>query len=85
MNSLSFIHLGAILGNMAKSCFKNARISGLVACIPRREKSIDDEVELFGGNVRQVERLKKTIGLNKGGWSTTIRLQRISAAAPPVN
>ena len=65
MNSLSFIHLGAILGNMAKSCFKNARISGLVACIPRREKSIDDEVELFGGNVRQVERLKKTIGLNK--------------------
>lgn len=50
---------------MAKSCFKNARISGLVTCIPRREKSIDDEVELFGGNVRQIERLKKTIGLNK--------------------
>lgn len=50
---------------MAKSSFKNARISGLVTCIPRREKSIDDEVELFGGNVRQVERLKKTIGLNK--------------------
>ena len=47
MNSLSFIHLGAILGNMAKSCFKNARISGLVTCIPRWEKSIDDEVELF--------------------------------------
>lgn len=50
---------------MAKSSFNNARITGLVTFIPSTEKSIDDEVELFGGNIRQVERLKKTIGLNK--------------------
>jgi len=50
---------------MPKAFFESVRISGVVTCVPRQEKSIDDEVKLFGGNVRQIERLKKTIGLNR--------------------
>ncbi|MDQ8206551.1 3-oxoacyl-[acyl-carrier-protein] synthase III C-terminal domain-containing protein [Coraliomargarita sp. SDUM461003] len=50
---------------MSKCCFKDVKISGLVTCVPTDEKSIDDELELFGGNVKQLERLKKTIGLSK--------------------
>jgi 3-oxoacyl-[acyl-carrier-protein] synthase-3 len=33
--------------------------------VPPLEKCIDDEIELFGGKVKQLERLKKTIGLSK--------------------
>lgn len=33
--------------------------------MPKTEKCIDDEIELFGGNPKQIARLKKTIGLNK--------------------
>ena len=65
MNWLSFPRPCGIFLCMAKSCFQQARISGVVTCVPRTEKSIDDEVELFGGNSRQIERLKKTIGLDR--------------------
>ncbi|MDQ8193577.1 ketoacyl-ACP synthase III [Coraliomargarita sp. SDUM461004] len=41
------------------------KIAGIVTCVPPHEKSIDDELELFGGNVKQIARLKKTIGLSK--------------------
>ncbi|MGZ0708468.1 3-oxoacyl-[acyl-carrier-protein] synthase III C-terminal domain-containing protein [Coraliomargarita sp. W4R53] len=41
------------------------KITGIVTCVPPHEKSIDDELELFGGNVKQLERFKKTIGLSK--------------------
>lgn len=37
----------------------------MVTCVPPLEKCIDDELSLFGGNVKQLERLKKTIGLDK--------------------
>lgn len=50
---------------MPQSCFNETKIAGIVTCVPPLEKCIDDEVELFGGNVKQIERLKKTIGLNK--------------------
>ncbi|NCG08010.1 MAG: ketoacyl-ACP synthase III [Verrucomicrobia bacterium] len=50
---------------MAKSTFQNVRVGGVVTCVPTLEKSIDDCVELFGGNTKQIERLKKTIGLDK--------------------
>lgn len=50
---------------MPKSFFNQARISGIVTCVPPEERSIDDELELFGGNARQIARLKKTIGLDK--------------------
>lgn len=50
---------------MAKCSFSQVQISGIVACAPSQEKCIDDEIALFGGNVQQVERLKRTIGLNR--------------------
>lgn len=37
----------------------------MVTCVPSLEKCIDDELSLFDGNVKQLERLKKTIGLNR--------------------
>lgn len=50
---------------MAKSRFNRAKVTGVVTCVPQTEKCIDDEIELFGGNAKQIARLKKTIGLNK--------------------
>ncbi|MGC6424532.1 MAG: ketoacyl-ACP synthase III [Lentimonas sp.] len=50
---------------MAKSYFKNVEIRGVVTCVPTREKCIDDEVDLFGGNQKQIARLKKVIGLDR--------------------
>lgn len=50
---------------MPNSCFENVRIRGVVTCVPSTEKSIDDEVDLFGGNLKQIERLKRTIGLDR--------------------
>ncbi len=48
---------------MPKCRFSDVKISGIVTCVPTLEKCIDDELELFGGKVKQLERLKKTIGL----------------------
>ena len=50
---------------MAKSKLKGARLEGVVTCVPPTEKCIDDEIELFGGNAKQIARLKKTIGLDR--------------------
>ena len=50
---------------MAKCSFTQVQIGGIVACAPKLEKCIDDEIELFGGNPSQIERLKRTIGLNR--------------------
>ncbi len=50
---------------MPNSRFENVRLRGMVTCLPKREKCIDDEVALFGGNVKQIERIKKTVGLDK--------------------
>lgn len=50
---------------MPKCTFQDIEIAGLVTCVPPLEKCIDDEVALFGGNLKRVERLKKTIGLDK--------------------
>jgi len=50
---------------MAKSSFKQIQIGGVVTCVPALEKCIDDEVDLFGGNEKQIARLKKTIGLDR--------------------
>ena len=50
---------------MPKCTLDQAEIRGIVTCVPTIEKCIDDEVELFGGNRKQIARLKKTIGLDK--------------------
>lgn len=50
---------------MPKCSFEDVKISGIVTCVPPQERCIDDEVELFGGNEKQIARLKKTIGLDR--------------------
>jgi len=50
---------------MPKCRFKDVKIAGIVTCVPPLEKCIDEELALFGGNLKQLERLKKTIGLSK--------------------
>ena len=50
---------------MSKCTFNQVEIRGIVTCVPTIEKCIDDEVGSFGGNHKQIDRLKKTIGLNK--------------------
>lgn len=50
---------------MPKCTFQAIEIAGVVTCVPPLEKCIDDDLDLFGGNVNHLERLKKTIGLNK--------------------
>ncbi|MEM1221361.1 MAG: 3-oxoacyl-[acyl-carrier-protein] synthase III C-terminal domain-containing protein [Verrucomicrobiota bacterium] len=50
---------------MANCSFKKSQIRGLVTCVPSKEKRIDDELDLFDGNTKQIARLKKTIGLDR--------------------
>ncbi len=50
---------------MPKCRFQDVKITGIVTCVPPHEKCLDDELELFGGNIKQLERLKKTIGLHR--------------------
>ena len=49
---------------MANCILDQVQIRGVVSCAPLREKCIDDEIDLFGGNEKQIARLKKTIGLD---------------------
>lgn len=50
---------------MAFSKLKNCKISGIVTVVPQIEKSIDDEIALYGGNEKQIQRIKKAVGLDK--------------------
>lgn len=50
---------------MAKSNMQGVCVRGVVTCVPAKEKCIDDETDLFGGNLKQIARLKKTIGLDR--------------------
>jgi len=51
---------------MAKSVFTKAKISGIVTCVPENFRLLEDEVDiLYSGNIKQVNRIKKSIGLNK--------------------
>jgi len=50
---------------MACSSFNGVAVRGVVASVPPEERRIDDEVALFGGNPRQIERIKKTVGLDR--------------------
>lgn len=64
-NELSLTGSAAHLRQMPKCSFSKVKISGVVTCVPPTEKCIDDEIELFGGNAKQIARLKKTIGLDR--------------------
>ena len=51
---------------MTKSVFKKAKISGIVTCVPENFRLLEDEIDiLYNGDVKQVDRIKKSIGLNK--------------------
>ena len=50
---------------MANTSFNNVKISGILTVVPEFIKSIDDEIDLYGGNQKQIDRIKKTIGLNE--------------------
>ena len=50
---------------MPKASFSAAGITGIVTCVPRNERRIDDDLELLGGNVAQLERIKTVIGLDR--------------------
>lgn len=50
---------------MAKSSFNKAKILGIVSCVPENFKKIDDDTDtLYNGDTKQVQRIKKSIGLN---------------------
>ena len=51
---------------MAKSIFTKAIISGVVTCVPENHRFLEDEVDiLYNGDIKKVNRIKKSIGLNK--------------------
>ncbi len=50
---------------MPKSRFQRSRITSVVTSIPSNRRSIDDEIEQYGGDRAQIERIKKTIGLRE--------------------
>ncbi len=50
---------------MPKAIFHKSRITGVVTAVPPNRRSIDDEIEQYGGDRAQIERIKKTIGLRE--------------------
>ncbi|WP_223191995.1 hypothetical protein [Pseudoalteromonas piscicida] len=44
---------------MAKSKFNHVKVSGISTVVPENVKCIDDEVDLYGGNEKQIARIKK--------------------------
>lgn len=49
---------------MPNSRIPGVRIAGIVTSLPSTVRSIDEDAEALGGNLSQIERIKKTIGLN---------------------
>ena len=48
---------------MPISKFNLAKISGIVTCVPKNFKKIEDDVdEIYGGDIKKVERNKKMVG-----------------------
>lgn len=50
---------------MPSNQFADVSLTGSVTVVPPTIRSIEEDVDLFGGNIRQIERLKKTLGLNE--------------------
>ena len=50
---------------MPISKFNLAKISGIVTCVPKNFKKIEDDVdEIYGGDIKKVERIKRVPGIN---------------------
>lgn len=51
---------------MAKSIFRKAKVTGIATCVPDKFINIEDELyNLYDGNIKTVEAIKKNIGLQK--------------------
>jgi len=50
---------------MPTNPFTDITVSASVTVVPEQIHSIDQDIDLYGGNVRQIERLKKTIGFDQ--------------------
>ncbi|WP_419773860.1 3-oxoacyl-[acyl-carrier-protein] synthase III C-terminal domain-containing protein [Halarcobacter sp.] len=51
---------------MAKSTFNKAKVSAIVTCVPENHRFLEDDIDtLYNGDIKQVNRIKKSIGLNK--------------------
>lgn len=50
---------------MPSNYFSDITLTGSVTVVPEKIRAIESDLDLFGGNVRQIERLKKTLGLNQ--------------------
>jgi 3-oxoacyl-[acyl-carrier-protein] synthase-3 len=50
---------------MPSGTFQHARIAGVVTLLPANIRSIEDEVDLYGGNAEQIARIRQTIGLGQ--------------------
>lgn len=46
------------------SSFSNVLVSGICTVVPEREICIDDELELYDGNNKRIERLKAAVGIH---------------------
>lgn len=44
---------------------RNARFAGVRAAVPAKEISLEDEVEYYGGSLKKVARMRKTLGMDK--------------------
>lgn len=50
---------------MAKSCFKNVKITGISAVVPKKEINIEDEIQYYDNNRKKIDRIIKMVGLHK--------------------
>ena len=50
---------------MPANQFVDVSLTGSVTVVPPKIRSIEEDVDLYGGNIRQIERLKKTLGINE--------------------
>tara|TARA_B100001093_G_scaffold274548_1_gene262468 strand:- start:1070 stop:2155 length:1086 start_codon:yes stop_codon:yes gene_type:complete len=50
---------------MPTNSFTDITVSASVTVVPEHIHSIDQDIDLYGGNLRQIERLKKTIGFDQ--------------------
>jgi 3-oxoacyl-[acyl-carrier-protein] synthase-3 len=48
---------------MANVTFKNIAISAIASCVPKKIVDLDDEIENFGGDEKQINNIKKNLGL----------------------
>ena len=51
---------------MPISKFNSAKISGIATCIPKNFRKIEDDIDLiYDGDIKKVERIKKSLGFEK--------------------